>query len=235
MSERNVKLILIEIIAIVGYTLLWLLLSLNHWTTKTATTWNSVESQFLINMILGEICLVTTFFMVNSSTKLTGAGKKLFFFTGVSFLVDFLTFTLLNINILYKWQGLDSFADILKGFAPNINLAFILIPNFVLYQTDFILIVTANQILLSAIYVLALVFLIYPMEKYSAMKERPWRSVSMAISIVVLLLLIPLSNIPNGILIITIIGLIVLFVVMFDISYLFYQYLSTAIKSPKKS
>ena len=235
MAERNVKLIIIEVIAVVGYALLWILLSLNHFANKAALTWNSVENQYLINMVLGEICLVVAFFMVNASTKLAGAGQKLFLFTGISFLVDFFTFTYLNINILYLWQGLDSFAEVLKGFAPNINLAFVLIPNFVLYQTDFILIVTANQIFLAAVYVLALVFLIYPMEKYSAMKEKPWRSLSMAISIVVLFLLIPLSNIPNGVAIITITGLVVLFVVMFDISYLFYQYLSTAVKSPKKS
>ena len=159
MSERNVKLILIEVIAVVGYAFLWILLSLNHWTSKLSTTWNSVENQFLINLILGEICLVTAFFMVSSSTKLAGAGQKLFLFTGISFLVDFFTFTYLNINVLYLWQGLDSFAEILKGFGPNINLSFVLIPNFVLYQTDFILIITANQIFLVAVYVLALVFL----------------------------------------------------------------------------
>ena len=188
MAERNVKLIIIEVIAVVGYALLWILLSLNHFANKAALTWNSVENQYLINMVLGEICLVVAFFMVNASTKLAGAGQKLFLFTGISFLVDFFTFTYLNINILYLWQGLDSFAEILKGFAPNINLSFILIPNFVLYQTDFILIITANQIFLAGVYVLALVFLIYPMEKYSAQKERPWRSFSMAISIVILIL-----------------------------------------------
>jgi len=235
MADKNIKFIFIELVAIVGYALLWIFFSLNHWADKTTLTWNSVESQYLVNILLGEICLVTAFFMVKSSTKLTGAGQKLFLFTGISFLVDFFTFTYLNINILYKWQGIDSFAEILKNLAPNISLSFVLIPNFVLYQTDFILIITANQIFLVAVYVLALVFLIYPMEKYSAMKERPWRSLSMAISIIVLFLLIPISNIPNGVTIITIIGLIVLFVVIFDISYLFYQYLSTAVKSPKKS
>ncbi len=97
------------------------------------------------------------------------------------------------------------------------------------------LVISTNSALLFVFFMLALMFYLFPIEKFVKQQSVPWHTISILTCIVAVPILLFIRNVPYYTIIISIGTFVISLIVYFNCFFLFYLYFSTGIKSPEGS
>ncbi len=159
--------------------------------------------------------------------KLEGRLKKLFLFTGFTFVVIIIISLYYIIDIILSLQGHGTFDDIINAAIPSVSIDLF---NLGFYTVS----IPGDAFFLFGMLMLGLSVYLYPIEKYAKQKT-PWHTITVLICLAIIPLLLLVQSDPNMNFLMSIGTLIVVGWVLYNFLFLFYLYFSTGLKSPKGS
>jgi hypothetical protein len=159
--------------------------------------------------------------------KLEGKLKKLFFFTGFTFMVIIFISLYYIINILLDLQGQTTLDDLINASIQDVR--------FDLFNLGFYTVsIPGDSILVFGLLMLGLSVYLYPIEKYAKQKT-PWHTITVLICLAIIPLMVIIDVNPDMNFLLSIVTIIVVGWVLYNFFFLFYLYFSTGLQSPKGS
>ena len=159
--------------------------------------------------------------------KLEGKLKKLFFFTGFTFVVVIIISLYYVINIALDLQGLNTLDTVLNSAIPDVKIDLF---NLGIYTAS----IPGDSFFLFGMLMIGLTVYLYPIEKYAKQKT-PWHTITVLICLAIIPLMLVVQSDPNMNFLLSIGIIVVVGWVLYNFIFLFYLYFSTGIKSPKGS
>ncbi|MHA1792908.1 MAG: hypothetical protein ACTSVI_09715 [Promethearchaeota archaeon] len=219
--EGKIKLIGYLLVGI--YAAFFIILGIMHWTLVGFNLDDDIN--YIGYITLSSLTLGTS---VHLWSRLKDFEKgmsirSLFFLMGTSFVMINLIFLYYIIDYLLGWAGLNSLSDIIDSIMPQLK--------FNLFDIESLKIsMPLSSIVTFSFIMLGVGFFIYPLERY-VKSRKPWFAISMFISLVSLPII---SLFKDNVLLISIASTGIILFVLVNFIFMFYLYISLAVKSTGK-